>query len=106
LHLGQVRSADLVVRLEHRLEVVLDVPVREPDPGATVVRDDHRAVVQDHLGEAVADRAEAPGAERMEVADTRSMQDEEIDAALADAAVDCLGPAGDGGRGAPGAETN
>src|SRR5438046_9622698 len=46
LHLGQVRPAELVVRLEHHLEVVLDVPVRESDSRPAVVRDDRRAVVQ------------------------------------------------------------
>src|SRR5207237_1933527 len=48
---------------------------------------------------------EAPGAERMEVADTRSMQDEEIDAALADAPLECLGPNREGRQVAHRAET-
>ncbi len=85
LHLGQVRPAELVVRLEHRLEVVLDVPIRESDSRPAVVRDDRRAVVEDHLGEAIADRAEPPGAERMKIPHAGPVQDEEIDTALADA---------------------
>src|SRR5256885_13000484 len=96
LHLRRVGPAELVVRLEHRLEVVLDVPVRDPDPRAAVVRDDRRAVVQDHLGEAVADRAEASRTQRMEVAHARPVQDEEVDTALADAPLKRLGPIGKG----------
>src|SRR5207244_12577179 len=83
LHLGQVRPAELVVRLEHRLEVVLDVPVRESDSRPAVVRDDRRAVVEDHLGEAIADRAEPTGAGRLKIPHAGPVQDEEIDTAPA-----------------------
>ncbi len=76
-----------------------------PDPRAAVVGDDRRAIVQDHLSEAVGDRAETAGAERMEIPDAGPVPDEEIDTALADASLARLGPGGQGRQIAHRAET-
>src|SRR5204862_3036005 len=97
---------ELVVRFQHHLEVVLDVPVRKPDPRAAVVGDDRRAVVQDHLGEAFADRAEAAGAEGVEVPHAGPAQDEKVDAALANPPLQGLGPGRKRRLVAHGAETS
>ena len=76
-----------------------------PIPAPAVVRDDRRTVVQDHLGQAAGDRAETPGAERMEIPHAGPVQDEEIDTALADAPLQRLGPGGQGRQIAHRAET-
>ena len=95
LHLREIGAPDLIVGLQHRAEILFGVRVGEPDSRAPVVLHDHRPIGEHDLAQELADRAVAPGAEGVDVANSGAVENERVDAALPKPALQRLGPFGE-----------